>query len=688
MPEDPAKLRNVAVVGHRGSGKTTLVEAMLYASGAINRMGSIADGNTVSDWDDEERRRGMSISASLCHASWEGVRVNLLDTPGEPSFHADTLGSLRAVDSALMVVNATAGVEVQTERLWERAAEYGLGRAVVISMLDRERADFPSCLAAVHDLDPGCIAVHLPIGSGEGLTGIVNLASMTATTYSGAPSGTPGPIPPDMMEAAEAAHTLLVETVCESDDELIERYLAGDEITAEEFIAGLHRVVRLGKLFPVMCAAPAIGVGADRVLNALVRTMPSPEEVGVRGAVDAEGKPIEVPLATDGPGVAFCFKTFADQFSGKINLLRVIGGTLPSDTHVVDHRNGNKERVGQLMQMQGKEHTNIHELGPGDIGAVAKLKEVATGDVLTTGESSLQVAPVDYPPPVMSFAITPRTAGDDDKLVASIRRLREEDPTLDLHRDEETGELIVGGVSQMHIESIMERMHRRFGVDADLHAPRVPYRETITIPAKAEGKHRKQSGGRGQFGDCWLRVEPLPAGSGIQFVDEVVGGAIPRGYISAVERGVMEAARQGTLGGFQVVDVRVTVYDGKHHAVDSSEMAFKIAGSLGMKAALEKAKPVLLEPIMQVVITVPDEHVGDVMGDLASRRGHPQGMEAFGHNEVVRAEVPMAEMLSYAIDLRAMTAGRGDYTMAFARYDPVPAHIAQRTMADAAVTAA
>ena len=679
--QDPAKLRNVAVVGHRGCGKTSLVEAMLFSAGAIKRMGSVMDASTVCDWDEEERRRQMSISASLCNLTWDGVKVNVIDTPGEPSFHADTFSALGAVDGAVMVVNGTAGVEVQTERLWQRLDEAELPRIVVVTMLDRERSNYEQTMEALRELDAKCVAVQMPRGEEAALAGVVNLVSMTASTYEpGAATGARGAVPAAFLAAAETARVALVEAVAESDDELIEKYFAGDEITTQELIDSLHRVVRLGKIYPVMCAAPTAGIGADRVVNAVVTLLPSPLEVGVTGAVDERGERVAVALRADGPPVAHCFKTFADQFSGKINLLRVVSGTLPSDTHVSDSRSANKERIGQLMQMQGKEHVAVAELGPGDIGAVAKLKDVVTGDILSAGPTDIRVAKVPYPAAIMSFAITPKTKGDEDKVGQSLRRLAEEDPTLDIHRDEETAELILGGVSQLHVETVMERMRRRFGVEAELHPPRVPYRETITAEAHAEGKHRKQSGGRGQFGDCWLRVEPLESGAGIQFVDKVVGGAIPRSFIPAVEKGVIEAARSGVIAGYPVVDVRVTVYDGKHHAVDSSEMAFKIAGSLGMKAALEKARPVLLEPIMLARVTVPEECVGDVIGDLSGRRGRPQGMEAFGHTEVVRAEVPMAEMLAYANDLRAMTGGRGDYTMDFLRYEEVPAHVAQKAV--------
>jgi elongation factor G len=683
---DPAQIRNVAVIGHRGSGKTSLVEAMLFAAGTTNRLGAVAEGTTVSDFDDDERRRTMSISASLCHLDWHGVKVNLVDTPGEPSFQADTLMALRAVDAALLVVNATAGVEVQTDRLWGRAAELGLPRAVVINMLDRERADFEASMDALRAMAPGTVAIQLPIGSEGGFRGVVNLVSMTATTYDGASSaGTTGPIPDDLADAAQTAREALIDIVAEKDDALIEKYLEGEEITTEELIGGILAGVKEGRIFPAVCTAGGSLVGIDRALDLITEGLPSPVAIGSWEALDPDsGEPVTLELSEDGAAVAYCFKTLADQFSGRINLLRVFSGALPSDSQATCVRTGGKERVGQLFTLQGKDHVPLQEIGPGDIGAVAKLKDVATGDVLTTGAATAVFAPITFPPPLMSFAVTARHQADEDKLNASLRRMTDEDPTLDVHRDDQTGDLIVGGLSQMHVEVIAERIERRFGVAMDLAPPHVPYRETITREAEAEGKHKKQSGGRGQYGDCWLKVEPLPRGAGFEFVDKVVGGAIPRPFIPAVEKGVVEAMQSGELAGYPVVDLRVILYDGKHHPVDSSEMAFKIAGSLGLKAAIAKAGPVLLEPVMHVEVAVPSEHVGDVMGDLNSRRGHPLGMEARGSTEVIKAEVPMAEMLSYAPDLRAMTGGRGDYTMSFDHYAQVPAHLAEKAAAAAA----
>ena len=683
---DPSSIRNVAVVGHRGSGKTSLVEAMLFAAGATSRLGSVVEGTTVSDWDEDEQRRTTSISASLCHLDWTGARVNLIDTPGEPSFLADAVSAMTAADAVLMAVNATAGVEVQTARLWSRAEEAGLARAAVVTMLDRERADFDTAMESLREIAPGAVAIQVPVGSEEDFRGVVNLVSMTATTYDGSsPVGKTGDIPADLLDEAQAAREALIDVVAEGDDALIEKYLEGEEITTEELVAGIVAGIAEGRVVPVVCcAATRGGAGADRALDLLVEGLPSPDAVAPRAAVDSEtGDPLELAPVEDGPAVVYAFKTLADQFSGRVNLLRVLSGTLSGDTQAVNSRTGDKERIGQLFTLQGKDHVALDELGPGEIGAVGKLKEVLTGDVLTNGGPRVQLPPVVYPSAVMSFAVEAESQADEDKMNTSLRRMAEEDPSLRLRRDEQTGELIVAGLSQMHVEVIAERVHRRFGVSLLLKPPRVPYLETITGKAEAEGKHKKQTGGRGQFGDCWLRVEPMPRGQGFEFVDKVVGGAIPRPFIPAVEKGVVESMERGGLAGYPLVDVRVTVYDGKHHAVDSSEMAFKIAGSVGLKAAIAKAKPVLLEPIMTVEVTVPDECVGDVMGDLNSRRGHPLGIEGAAGGEVVRAEVPMAEMLSYAPDLRAMTHGKGDYTMELARYEQVPAHVAEQIAKEA-----
>lgn len=676
---DPSAVRNVAVVGHRGAGKTSLVEAMLHAAGATGRLGSVAEGTTVTDFDEEEARRGMSMTSSLCHLTWRDTDVTLIDSPGEPSFIGDALTAIRAADCALVVVNAQEGVEVMTERMWEVCREAGVARAVVVTMLDRERADMETVLDSLREMAPGCIPVEIPMGSGPTLEGVIDLIDMNATTYGDGPTGTVGEIPEEYRERAQAARERLMDIVAEADDTLIEKYLAGEPITHDELVHAIHTGILERRIFPVLCAAAGrAGFGADRVLDAVVDELPSPPELGAWTGRDvASDTDVAIPLHEDGPVVVYVFKTIADPFSGKLNMLRVISGTLRSDTVLTDTRTGNRERLGGLMRLQGKEHEPVGELTAGGIGAVAKLKDVTTGDVLTTGDDRVVLRPVEIPAAVMTFRVTPRQTGDEDKVITALRRLQEEDPSLDVHRDDETRDLIVGGLSQMHVEVVLERMSRRFGVEVDLHRPHVPYHETITRAVDAHGKHKKQSGGHGQFGECSLHVEPMETGAGFAFVNAVVGGSVPRQFIPAVEKGVRDALASGVVGGFPVVDVRVTLTDGKHHSVDSSEMAFRLAGALAMREALASAAPVVLEPIMAVSVTVPDEVVGDVMGDLSGRRGHPLGMEAKGHNQVVQAEVPMAEMLEYANDLRSMTGGRGDYTMSFTRYDPLPSHLTE-----------
>ena len=472
----PAQLRNVAVLGHRGSGKTSLVEAMLFATGATTRLGRVAEGTTVCDFDDDEQRRGMSIAASLCHLTWSGVKVNLVDTPGEPSFQGDTLAALRAVDAVLMVVNGASGVEVQTERLWNRAVEAGLARAIVVNMLDRERADFDAVIAALGELAPGAVPIQIPVGSESGFRGVVNLVSMTATTYAeGSPTGTTGPIPDELADAAQTAREHLIDVVAEKDDALIEKYLEGEEISTEELIGAILTGVAEGRVSPVVCAAGDRSIGVDRLLDLLVEALPSPATVASWPALDPQsGEDAEVTLVEDGPAVALCFKTLADQFSGRISLLRVFSGVVPSDSQIMCGRTGAKERVGQLFTLQGKDHVSLQEIGPGDIGAVAKLKEVVTGDVLTTGPAAIGFAPIALPPPLMSFAVTARNAADEDKLNSSLRRMSDEDPTLHVHHDEQTGDLIVGGLSQMHVEVMADRIERRFGVAMDLAPPPCP----------------------------------------------------------------------------------------------------------------------------------------------------------------------------------------------------------------------
>ena len=675
MPhKEPGKIRNVAVIGHRGTGKTSLVEALLYESGTINRLGTVAEKSTVADYDDEERKRGISISAAVTHLEWEERTINLIDTPGEPSFQADVLSALRVVEGAIVTVSGVLGVEVGTERLWRRCDELGTSRLVLVNLLDRERADFFTALEQLRErLSDKCVAVEIPIGSENDFHGVVDLVHMVAYLHGEDAAGHDEsvPIPDDLKELAEEYHDKLMDVVAETSDELMERYLEGGEITREEMAHALKQLVTDGQVFPVGCGAATRNIGSHGLLDLIVEGLPSPARAR------------NVPESGGASTVAYVFKTIADPYSGKISMMRVFAGTLKGDSQLVNSRTHGKERIGQLLLVQGKDHTPVDELGPGMIGAVAKLKETNTGDVLADVDAPAPVEPIALPAPVVSFAIEARSKGDEDKVHASLRRLQEEDPSLDVHRDEETGETIVGGLSQMHVETVLERMHRRFGVEVDLKPPRVPYRETIRKPARAHGRHKKQTGGRGQFGDCHIQIEPMDGHEGYEFIDKIVGGVIPQGFRPAVDKGIQEAMQKGELVGAPVVGVRVKLVDGSYHNVDSSEMAFKIAGSLAFKQAVAEADPVLLEPIMRLDITVPDENVGDVIGDMSSRRGRVLGMDPGAGTTVVHVEVPMAEVLTYAPDLTSMTGGRGDYAMQLLRYEEVPAHAAQAVIAAA-----
>jgi elongation factor G len=681
------RIRNVALVGHRGSGKTSLFEALLFQAQATSRLGSVADGTSLSDSEPDEQARSMSISAALNSFEWQDRRINLLDTPGDPSFVADALGALRVCESAVFVVNAVMGVEVSTVRLWERATELDLARMVFVNMLDRERADFSRTLDSLKAaFGPHVVAVEIPIGAEHEVRGVIDLVDMKAYEYGDASRENCReiPIPDELLGPAEEYREKLMDEVAEVSDTLMERYLEGDPISHEEIVAALKEGTNHGGIFPVVCGVATRNLGTNRLLDAVVDDLPSPVKHGTMDVTDHVAlEPVE-----ERELFAYVFKTRADPFAGRINLFRVYQGVMGHDSHVLNTRSHSKERIGQLLRFSGKDTEPAEEFGPGDIGAVAKLKETRAGDWLASRDEPIAMPAIKLPAPVMAFAIEPRAKGDEEKVFTALRRLQEEDPTIDLHRDRQTGEQIVAGLSQMHVEVIVDRLKSRFGAEVALKPPRVPYQESIRRPAKAHGRHKKQTGGRGQFGDCHISIEPLdidPAHPGFEFVDAIKGGVIPQGFIPAVQKGVVEAMAHGPVAGFPLKGVRVTVFDGSYHSVDSSEQAFKTAGSLAMRQAMESAGAVLLEPIMHVTLTVPEDSVGDVIGDLNSRRGRPQGMEpaAAGTTEV-KAEVPMAEMLTYAPDLRSLTGGQGDYTMEFVRYEEVPAHLAQKVVDAAA----
>jgi elongation factor G len=684
------RIRNVALVGHRGSGKTSLHEALLFQAGVVNRLGSVVEGTTVSDSDPDEKARQMSISLALSSFEWQERKVNLLDTPGDSSFIADALGALRVCEAAVFVVNAVMGVEVHTTRLWQRAAELDLARLVFVNMLDRERADFFRTLDSLKSaFGQHVVATEIPIGSEHEVSGVIDLVDMKAYEYENSFPATRDnckeiPIPDSMAEQAQEYRERLMDEVSETSDALMERYLEGEEISHEEIGTALKDGTNHGSLFPVTCGVATQNLATNRLLDAIVEDLPSPVKHGGLAVGEVTLEPVE-----DKELFAYVFKTRADPFAGRINMFRVYQGTMNHDTQVLNTTTHNKERIGQLVTFDGVQQGHADEFGPGDIGAVAKLKETRAGDWLAARDEPITMPSIKLPAPVMAFAIGGvggGSAGDEEKVFAALRRLQEEDPTIDLHRDPQTGEQILAGLSQVHVEVIVTRLKSRFGLEIGLKPPRVPYQETIRQPAKAHGRHKKQTGGRGQFGDCHIEIEPIeydPAHP-FEFVDAIKGGVIPSGFIPAVEKGVREAMQEGTVAGYPVKGVRVRVYDGSYHTVDSSEMAFKVAGSQAMKQALEQAGAVLLEPIMTVTVNAPEDTVGDVIGDLNSRRGRPLGMEPVGAGMTeIKAEVPMAEMLSYAPDLRGITGGQGEFSMEFERYEEVPGHLATKVINEA-----
>ncbi len=683
------RIRNVALVGHRGAGKTSLHEALLFEAGVTTRLGSVVDGNTVSDADPDEQARQMSISTALSSFEWAERKINLLDTPGEPSFVADALGALRVCEAAVFVVNAVMGVEVSTARLWARAAELDIARMLFVNMLDRERADFFRTLEQLKAaFGPHVVATEIPMGAEQELAGVIDLVDMRAFSQDSAgrsPIGRRGwteiPIPDEHSQQAQEYREKLMDEVAEVSDALMERYLEGEAISHEEIVGALKEGTNHGRIFPVVCGVASANLGTTRLLDAIVEDLPSPVKHG-----GLEVGELKLEPAEEKELFAYVFKTRADPFAGRINLLRVYQGTMRHDTQVLNTRGHARERIGQLLTFAGKEVVHVEELGPGDIGAVAKLKETRSGDWLAARDEPIELPALKLPAPVMAFAVEAQNRGEEEKVFAALRRLQEEDPTIDLHRDPQTAEQIVAGLSQVHVEVIVDRLRQRFGVEVALKPPRVPYQETIRGCAKAHGRHKKQSGGRGQFGDCHIEIEPLvdPANpEDFEFVNQIKGGVIPSSFIPAVEKGVREALGEGVLAGYPVKGVRVTLFDGSYHTVDSSEIAFKLAGAAAMKQALEQADPVLLEPIMLVTVSVPEASVGDVIGDLNGRRGRPQGMEPVGASTEIKAEVPMAEMLSYAPDLRSITGGQGDYTLEFLRYEEIPAHLAQKVVEQA-----
>ena len=674
---DATGIRNVALVGHSGSGKTQLVSALLVGAGAVTRFGKVDEGTTVTDYDDEAIARKHTLSASLAYLEWNKTKVNLIDTPGMGNFLSEALAALRVAEAALVVIDAVGGVQVSTEKAWEAAEELKLPRLIAVNRLDRERASLDRTLDSMRTvLGRACMPVQLPIGEEKDFKGVVDLVSMKAYTFAGDESGkmTEGPVPDAMAAAAGAARDALTEMVAEADDALMEKFFEAGTLTQDELTAGLARAIRAAKLFPVFCVSGLKNIGMQPLMDALVTYVAPPSERAFTGKT-AKGEETTRAARDSDPLVLWVWKTIADPFAGRITLFRVLSGVLKSDATVHNVTRDQPERFGHVLVMQGKTQTHVPELHAGDLGAVAKLKDVRTGDTLGDKAAGFTVTPMKYPEPVLGYAIEPKSRGDEDKIGTAMQRLREEDPSISYDRDPQTHELLLSGQGQLHIEVTVAKLRRRFGVEVNLKPQRIPYRETITAKVEAHGRHKKQTGGHGQFGDCKITMEPLARGKDFEFVNDIFGGSIPRQFVPAVEKGIQEARVRGFMTTYPVVDFRVTVTDGSYHDVDSSEMAFKLAGRLAFRDAMSRAKPTILEPIMNVEVYAPSDFAGDLMGDLNSRRGRIAGMDTRGVATVIKAIVPMAEMLTYEQTLTSTTGGRGSYHMQFSHYDEVPSHL-------------
>ncbi len=678
------QIRNVALVSHGGAGKTSLAEAILYTTGTINRLGNTTAGNTTTDFDPEEIKRQITINASLAPCEWKNMKLNIIDTPGYFDFIGDVISSLRVADGAIVAACAVSGVEVGTEKVWSYAEENDLPRLVFINKLDRENANFQQVVGQLQEFfGLGTVPVQVPIGSEDDFRGVVDLVRMKAYVYREEEglNYEEEEIPEDLLEQAREYREKMIEAVAESDDELLMKYLEGETLTDEEVTEGLRKGVLQRKVFPVLCGSAAKNLALQPLLDFVTSCLPGPADVGtVRAVKTRQEEEVELKVDSQGPLASLVFKTLADPYVGKVSYFKVYSGTFKGDTQVYNPNRETNERVGQVFLMRGKNQINVDEVAAGDIAAVAKLGETATGDSLCDKNNPVTFMPIEFPDPVISFAVEPKSKGDEEKVGGGLARFIEEDPTFRVERNTETKQTLISGMGDMHLEITVSRLAKKFGVDVNLSTPKVPYRETIRNSAKAEYKHKKQSGGRGQYGHVYVEVSPKPRGEGFEFEDKIFGGAVPRQYIPAVEKGVRETIEMGVVAGYPVEDFKLTLYDGSFHTVDSSEMAFKIAGSGAFKKAVEQASPVLLEPVMDVEVTIPEAFMGDIMGDLNSRRGRIQGMDSAQSLQVIRAQVPMAEMFRYAIDLRSMTQGRGFFTMKFSHYDEVPANIAEKVV--------
>ncbi len=682
---DAASIWNVAIVGHGGSGKTQLTSAILFDAGMVNRLGKVDEGNTVTDFDDEEVARKHTLSSSVAYAEWNKAKINLVDTPGFANFFSDACAGLRVADGALVLVDAVSGPEVQTEKVWDEAARLSLPRLVVLSKLERDRASLERTLDALHTtFGRGVVPIQMPIGEEKDFTGVVDLVGMKAYTYAPDGSGTvtEGDVPAGLAEKAKEARDALVEMVAEADDSLMEKFFEAGTLTHEELVRGLKTAVNTGKVFPLVCTSGMANIGIQPLLDAVMAYLPSAAERTVK-ALDKSGAELEFTVGDGGPAAAFVWKTIADPFAGRINLFRVLKGSVRADSTIVNLTKDSTERLGHIAVMQGKTTADVPEIKAGDLGAVAKLKDTQTNDTLGDKDSPIRFAAMSFPEPVLSYAMEPKSRGDEEKISTALQRIQEEDPTIRYSRDPQTHELLLSGQGQLHIEVTVNKMKRRFGVEVNLKLPRIPYRETITASTEANGRHKKQTGGHGQFGDCTIRMEPLPRGADFEFVDEIFGGAIPQQFRPAVEKGIQETRMRGYLAGYPVMDFKVTLLDGKFHAVDSNELSFKMAGRLAFKDAMTRCRPTILEPIMNVEVYVPSDFAGDIMGDINGRRGRVSGMDTRGNTTVVKAQVPMSEMLTYEQTLTSTTGGRGTYHMEYSHYEEVPAHLQAKIIAAA-----
>ncbi len=684
--ESPDKIRNLAIAGHNDTGKTTLASAVLYTGGVANRLNRVEDGNTVTDFDAEEIARTISIGLAPCFTPWKEHKINLVDCPGYGIFFVETRAAIRATDSVLLCVNAVSGIEVVTEKAWAFAGKAGSPVLVQLTKMDRERADFDAAVASLREhFDRGVVPIQIPIGQELEFSGVVDLLALKAYGFDrdGDGKGKEVPIPDELRERVEEARNELIEAVAESDDSLLEKFFEAGTLSDEDLHSGLRKAIRGRKLFPVTAGAAAHGIGTSALLDAIVAAMPSPLERGDFPATNVGGDEMRVETSASAPASALIFKTLSDPFAGQISIVRVVSGALSSDSTVWNTRAEEEERLGHLLTLQGKQTKETPTLVTGDIGGVAKLKHSKSGDTLCDKKRPVNLGWIGIRSPAISFAIEPKSKGDEEKIGEALRRLMDEDPSLGARRDTETGEYLISGTGQLHVEIAVAKLKQRFHVEVILHPPKVPYRETIRRSADGHGRHKKQSGGRGQFADCRIIMEPLDRGEDFEFVDEIFGGSIPQTYRPAVEKGILEARQRGYLAGYPVVDFRVRLKDGQYHDVDSSEMAFKVAGSLAFKDAMAAAAPTILEPVMHVEITTSEEFTGDIMSDLSQRRGRPQGMETKRGNQVISATVPMAEMLDYAPALTSMTQGRASFELEFSHYDEVPRNIQEKLIEEA-----